>query len=118
AGIATLHPAASGVRPSREDGTSTYPGAASARLLIVIVNYRTPLLTIACLRSLESEIRTLGNASVIVADNGSGDGSAEQIRRSLQDRSWTKWVSLVALESNGGFASGNNAVLRPLLEST
>jgi len=55
------------------------------RLLVVIVNYRTADLTIGCLRSLEPEIRALPEAEVVVADNASGDGSAERIRRAIEE---------------------------------
>ena len=43
-----------------------------ARLLVVIVNYRTPDLTIDCLRSLEAEVKGLGSTRVVVTDNEIG----------------------------------------------
>jgi GT2 family glycosyltransferase len=88
------------------------------RLLVSVVNYRTPQLIVDCLVSLEPEVRALGNVQVVVADNGSNDGSAERIDREIARRGWGDWVRLLALPTNGGFAAGNNAVIRPALEST
>ncbi len=93
----------------------TLTATRTARLLIVIVNYRTPALTIDCLNSLEPEVRELENARVVVADNASGDGSPERIRDAIEEHRWSSWASLRALERNGGFAYGNNAVIAPAL---
>lgn len=80
------------------------------RLAIVIVNFRTPGLTIDCLRSLEAEIADLGAGAtrVVVVDNGSGDGSPDCIAAAIADHHWTSWCELLACERNGGFAWGNN----------
>jgi len=88
------------------------------RLLVVIVNYRTPDLTIDCLRSLEPEVRRLGSTRVVVADNASGDGSPQRIRGAIEAHGWSGWAALLPLDHNGGFSSGNNAVIRPALESS
>jgi N-acetylglucosaminyl-diphospho-decaprenol L-rhamnosyltransferase len=56
---------------------------ASPTLLVVIVNYRTPQLTINCLHSLSSEVRSLSGVKVAVVDNASGDESLEQISNSI-----------------------------------
>ncbi|MEO6709882.1 MAG: glycosyltransferase family 2 protein [Planctomycetota bacterium] len=89
--------------------------AQPARLLVVIVNYRTPELTIDCLCSLEPEVRARGSTSVVVVDNGSGDGSAESIAGAIASGGWGSWASLMALDHNGGFSYGNNAAIRPAL---
>jgi hypothetical protein len=89
-----------------------------SRLTIVIVNYRTASLTIDCLRSLVDEVRSLPGTHVAVTDNDSGDGSVEQIRAAIETEGWGEWVSLMPLERNGGFAYGNNAAIRPALQST
>jgi N-acetylglucosaminyl-diphospho-decaprenol L-rhamnosyltransferase len=86
-------------------------------LLVVIVNYRTPELTIDCLRSLESEVRSLPGTRVVVTDNASGDQSVEKIGTAIQTEGWGEWASLMPLERNGGFAFGNNAAIRPALKS-
>jgi GT2 family glycosyltransferase len=87
------------------------------RLLVVIVNYRTALLTIDCLRSLESEVRALPLTRVVVTDNASGDDSVDRIEAAIRDHAWGEWASLMPLPDNGGFAAGNNAAIRPALES-
>ena len=53
------------------------------RLAIVILNYRTPDLTIGCLSSLQGEVVT-GVDRVIVVDNASGDDSADRIEQAIQ----------------------------------
>lgn len=87
-------------------------------LLVVIVNYRTPSLTIDSLRSLVSEVQALPGTRVVVTDNNSGDGSVEKIGAAIETEGWGEWVSLMPLELNGGFAYGNNAAIRPALQST
>lgn len=89
-----------------------------ARLLVVIVNYRTPSLTIDCLRSLVGEVRSLPGTRVIVTDNASGDESVEKIGAAIDTEGWSDWVSFQPLERNGGFAFGNNAAIHPVLQST
>lgn len=86
-------------------------------LVVVIVNYRTAGLTIDCLRSLVSEVRSLPGTRVIVTDNASGDGSVEKIQAAIETEGWGDWASLQPLERNGGFAYGNNAAIRPVVES-
>ena len=89
----------------------------AGRLLVVIVNYRTPQLTIACLRSLAPEVAALGCVRVVVTDNASGDGSVERIREALDAQGGSAWATLMPLDRNGGFAYGNNAAIRPALAS-
>lgn len=89
--------------------------AQASNVAIVIVNYKTPELTIDCLKSLASEINHLPpNSRVIVTDNASNDGSVEKIQSAIQQ--WD-WVELKPLSKNGGYAFGNNAAIRPLLNS-
>jgi hypothetical protein len=83
----------------------------SNRLLVVIVNYRTPSLTIDCLRSLADEVRSLPGTQVVVTDNASEDGSVEQIGAAIAAEGWSQWVSLLPLASNNGYAAGNNAAI-------
>ncbi len=97
------------------------------RLIVVILNYRTPSLTIDCLRSLASEVRSLGGkplaasllgTRVVISDNASGDKSVELIGAAIETEGWSDWASLMPLEHNGGYAFGNNAVIRVALQST
>lgn len=74
----------------------------------MVVNYRTPDVTVACLRSLAAELPHVPGARVVVVDNGSGDGSAGRIQAAIEAGAWAGWVTLLALRENGGFAYGNN----------
>jgi GT2 family glycosyltransferase len=83
-----------------------------AKLLIVIVNYRTPKLAIDCLRTLEEEIRGLEGVRVVVTDNASPDDSVAQISAAVEQNGWKTWCDFVPLQQNGGFAYGNNEGIR------
>jgi N-acetylglucosaminyl-diphospho-decaprenol L-rhamnosyltransferase len=93
-----------------------FEGAVNPRLLVVILNYRTPSFTAECLASLEPEVSKLGDCHVVVVDGGSGDGSAEKLGALIQER-YGGWAELLPLQHNGGFAYGNNAALRRWLYS-
>jgi N-acetylglucosaminyl-diphospho-decaprenol L-rhamnosyltransferase len=84
---------------------------------IIIVNYRTADLVVNCLRSLVEEFDSLSGARVLVMDNASGDDSVITLKAAIVREGWQKWVSVVALERNGGFAFGNNAGIRMALAS-
>ena len=89
--------------------------AVETTLRIVIVNYRTPKLTIDCLASLESELMHLPGAHVVVVEGGSGDDSATQLAEAIAEQNWSSWVTLEVREDNAGFAGGNNAAIIPAL---
>lgn len=88
------------------------------QLCIVIVNYRTAVLAVDCLRSLSAQADNSGRTRVIVADNASGDGSTECLAAALADNGWSGWAEVLALPRNGGFAYGNNAGIAAALGST
>jgi N-acetylglucosaminyl-diphospho-decaprenol L-rhamnosyltransferase len=87
------------------------------KLLVVIVNYKTPALTVDCLQSLSREIVTVPGTRVIVTDNDSQDGSADTIRAAIESNNWS-WATLLPLPKNGGFSYGNNAAIAPALQSS
>ncbi|MFZ4641018.1 MAG: glycosyltransferase family 2 protein [Nodosilinea sp.] len=94
----------------------TAPQACLTGVLVVIVNYRTPKLTLDCLNSLESEVKSLPNLQVVVTDNNSGDGSAQIISTAIAEMG-CPWIKFMPLSRNGGFAYGNNAPIRQGLEA-
>jgi len=96
---------------------ATFQSAPNPRLLIVILNYRTADLTIACLRSLQPEVTSLPGTQVIVTDNASGDGSADAIAAAIAAKGLSAWARCQPLPKNGGYAYGNNAPIRSALES-
>ena len=86
------------------------PGTPEGRrfdLAILVLNYRTPELTLDCLRSLEGEVDP-ESMEVVVLDNASGDGSAEAIEQGIVRAGWTGWARVVRSANNGGFSAGNN----------
>lgn len=68
-------------------------------LSIIIVNYNTKALLKQCLES-------IFNYKVIVVDNGSGDGSAEMVKKDFSK------VKLIVNKKNLGFAKANNQALQ------
>lgn len=87
------------------------------KLLVVILNYRTPQLTIDCLRSLAHEGTPLDAFRVTVVDNDSQDGSLTILRAAVAENGWSSFVDVVDSGRNGGFAFGNNVAIRPALAS-
>jgi GT2 family glycosyltransferase len=83
----------------------------------VIVNYRTPHLTVDCLRSLQSEVKALPGVRVAVVDNDSPDDSVAILEAAIATEHWQDWVSLMPTHHNGGYAFGNNFAIRPALQS-
>jgi GT2 family glycosyltransferase len=75
----------------------------------IILNYRTPELTIGCLESLLPEREGGGpTLRAVVVDNASGDGSDDRIESAIRDRGWESWTRLVRSSENRGFSAGNN----------
>lgn len=87
------------------------------QVLVVVVNYRTAGLVCDCLDSLLTESSRVPGMRVVVTDNASGDGSAEQIAEHITAKKYDAWASVMPLEANGGFAYGNNAALQEALAS-
>lgn len=86
-------------------------------VLVVIVNYRTPALTVNCLRSLAPDLASLPNTRVVVVDNASGDDSLEVVQGAIVAEGWSNWATLLPSDHNGGFSYGNNFAIRPALAS-
>ena len=87
------------------------------KLLVVIVSYRVPDLTIDCLHSLSGEIGRLAGARVALCENGTGGDAADRLRNAIEQHGWSSWIDLTVIYPNLGFVGGNNAVIRPALES-
>jgi len=80
----------------------------SARVAGIVLNYRTPEDTRLALRSLQASRRPV--ADVIAVDNGSGDGSVDQLRAALPG------IRVLASPRNLGFSGGCNLGIRNALE--
>ncbi len=74
-------------------------------LSIGVINWNTRELLRACLRSLLSHPPRMSH-EIIVADNGSGDGSATMVAAEFPS------VRLLANDANLGYAEGNNQLMR------
>ncbi len=74
-------------------------------LSVIILNYNTRELLRACLKSVLAS-KTSFKFEVLVADNGSKDGSLEMLR--------TEFPEVVVVDNNAnlGFSKGNNAAIR------
>ncbi len=81
-------------------------------LAIIVLNYRTPDLSVDCMRSLEGQIEP--GICVVVVDNASGDGSAERLESAVAEHGWSGWATVLRSPINGGFAAGNNLGIRAI----
>src|SRR5271169_2416400 len=71
------------------------------RINLVIVNFRTPDLTIRCIRSILTYL-VVDVENIIVVDNASGDDSARLIRQSIPD------INIIQSETNCGYGGAVN----------
>lgn len=84
----------------------------SPRLTVIVLNFRTPDVTIDCLKTLAPEAAANPGMKVVLLDNASGDDSVPRIEAAIRENSWTNaWLEFRPLEKNLGFAGGNNLVL-------
>jgi GT2 family glycosyltransferase len=84
-----------------------------ATLTVIILNFRTPDITIDCLRTLAPEAAQNPLMKVVLIDNNSGDDSVPKIRAAIEENGWSSgWLEFRPLEKNLGFAGGNNLILR------
>ena len=83
------------------------------RILTIILNYKTPQMTLDCAAAALVEMAELPGEIVII-DNGSGDGSYDTILAAAKDRGWlnTGRLRVIASDRNGGFGAGMNIGFR------
>jgi N-acetylglucosaminyl-diphospho-decaprenol L-rhamnosyltransferase len=93
-------------------------GPCSPRIWVAVVNYKTATLTLDCLTSLAAEHQGGLRMRVTVVDNASEDDSLEVLHQGLEALQRPDWIQVEQLPRNGGFAYGNNIVLRKALESS
>jgi hypothetical protein len=78
----------------------------AAQVAAIVVNYRTPGLTIACVESLLASSGV--SLRVIVVDNHSADDSVDRLRARFGARDEAR-VTILERDINDGYAGGNNA---------
>jgi GT2 family glycosyltransferase len=74
-----------------------------SNLDVVILNWKTPVMSAACARA---AAESLPGAHVYIVDNGSGDGSPQRLREEVP------WATVVENDRNLGFGGGMNAGIR------
>ena len=93
---------------------------ASPGILTIILNYRTPEMTIRAAEAALREMEEL-HGEVLVIDNGSGDDSFEVMDRAARSRGWSDSgrFRLMASKHNGGFGAGMNIGFQtPLMDGS
>ena len=96
---------------SRDAGT----GPRDVNVLVVLINYKTPDLTLRALRAALAAIERLPGSRVALVDNGSGDGSAAALEAALDREGLRDRVDFVSSPTNRGFAGGVNLAVEPAL---
>jgi GT2 family glycosyltransferase len=79
-------------------------------LAVVLLNWKTPLMTVATGKQSLAVGYTRGDFALIVVDNGSGDGSPDILRRELPA------AVVIESETNLGFAGGVNIGIAAAIE--
>ncbi|MFS4582229.1 glycosyltransferase family 2 protein [Phaeobacter sp. C3_T13_0] len=89
------------------------PGQEPARILTIILNYKTPEMTLDCATAALEQMEEL-QGEIVIIDNGSADGSFEQLQKAVHARGWVDSgrLRLIASEHNGGFGAGMNIGFR------
>jgi N-acetylglucosaminyl-diphospho-decaprenol L-rhamnosyltransferase len=85
------------------------------RIAGIIVNYRTPELTIEATRSLLAEMRQIAPYRLYLVDNASGDQSIPLLEQAIAREQWQQEVELIKAPRNGGFGYGINQAVRRAL---
>lgn len=88
------------------------------KLLVVLLNYKTPEMTLEALKASVQAIRGIESARIDVVDNDSRDGSEETIRAGVREAGYpAERVRVLQSGQNGGFGAGNNFAIRAAMES-
>ena len=95
--------------------TAPDPDLDATEIAVVIVNYRTADLALACLRAVSAERVALPRLRAIVVDGNSGDGSAQQLALAFRDPELTTWATFLPLSLTGGFGWANNQAMLTLI---
>lgn len=80
-------------------------------LVVSIINFRTAQMTLTCVQSVLADLAACAgtvSAHIVVVDNASGDGSAEEIAAWIDSQPADLPVTLVRSATNSGFSGGHN----------
>lgn len=91
---------------------------AEPSILTIILNWRTPEMTLRATEAALSAMEGL-RGEILVVDNGSGDGSFEAMTEAARGRGWMQdgRLRIVSSGRNGGFGAGVNFGIRAGLSS-
>jgi N-acetylglucosaminyl-diphospho-decaprenol L-rhamnosyltransferase len=80
---------------------------------VVIVNYKTRELTMACVESLRGQVDN-ETGHIVVVDNNSGPGEVVALEADLEKAGLSEIATVIGLAENKGFSAGNNAGIRSM----
>ncbi|WP_299784499.1 glycosyltransferase family 2 protein [uncultured Roseobacter sp.] len=80
------------------------------QIVVSIINYKTKTLTLNCLQSVLADIGSQA-VQVVIVDNASGDGSAEEIAAWIDAQPANTPVTMIRSETNTGFSGGHNLAI-------
>ena len=80
-------------------------------VVVSIINFRTGDLTIKCIQSVLADLDGI-KGQVVVIDNLSEDGSAEQIEDWISNQPGDAPVRMLRSDTNSGFSGGHNQVMK------
>lgn len=83
----------------------------TGKLLTVVLNYRTPALTLQATAAALAGMAKI-SGEIVIVDNDSQDGSVEMIVAGIAAAGWGGRVRLVQSGRNGGYGAGNNLGIR------
>ncbi len=85
-------------------------------ILVVLLNFRTPDMTLQAAQAALIAMTDLP-AELVIVDNDSGDGSYEALSQAVTSEAWAEGHNIRVLQSghNGGFGAGNNVGIRARL---
>ncbi|HHB81506.1 MAG TPA: glycosyltransferase family 2 protein, partial [Aliiroseovarius sp.] len=81
------------------------------RLLTVILNYKTPEMSLEACEAALTAMQGL-EGEITLVDNASADGSFEKLTQGVAQNGWGDRVQVLQSGRNGGFGAGNNFGIR------
>jgi len=77
------------------------------RLCVIIINYKTPGLTLDCIQTLRGQL-DWNKDHIVVVDNNSGGDDIQELSACIAREGLAELVTFVASPDNNGFSAGNN----------
>jgi len=87
------------------------------KLLGVILNFRTPDMTLEAARALAVALERVPDSRFVIVDNHSEDGSFAKLQAAIAHESFRDRCEVIESPHNGGFGAGNNFAMRRDMQS-